>query len=102
ERITGIDSILNSIKACEQHCRERNVWVCRWIGCAELNPLRLWPGGVSRNTHGSGTIACCIGQIHRRLESPHEALESVGAWLCRAGERGRVFRDRADEKESHL
>ena len=93
---------MDSIETGQEQGGERQVRICRGIGCPKLNPFRFWIRRVGRNPNRRGTVPRGISEVDRRFESGHEPLVAVCGGIRQASERRRVPQNSTDEEERHL
>ena len=88
QRLAWIYAILDAVQPGHEHRREGEIRVCRGVGAAELQPLRLRAVGIQRHTDGSRAVARRISQVHRSLVAGNQPLVRVGGG-CSEGQHGR-------------
>src|ERR1041384_3808998 len=96
QRRARIYLILNSIKPCHQHCREREIRVARRIGRTELEPLRFGALREHGYSHRGRSIAARVREIDGSLEPRQKPFVTIGRWRCKCSDRAGALQKTAD------
>ena len=77
-RLAGVQALFDSVQTRHQHRREGEVGVCRSVGAAELDPLRLGRVRVHRDPDAGRAVPLRVNEVDRRLVTGHEPAVRVG------------------------
>jgi len=100
-RIAGVNLVLDAVEARHHHGGEGEVGIRRRIREAYFDTTRLRVGNEGNANRGR-TVACRVGEHHRRLEARHQALVAVGAGVGEGIECLGVLDDAADVVERDI